>query len=84
MKYCEEVPDQAPLFVMEENMGRRLYECDPRLNTKCHKTGCQDYCFHTSHVEFAKSPRAYEVAEDLTLVEVKEEKPKKKTTAKKK
>lgn len=70
-------------------MNNYLYECDPKLNTKCcNKYGCQQWCFHTRHKEFAKTDKAYEVDQELNMVEVEEEKPKpkpkKKTTAKKK
>lgn len=32
-----------------------LFKCNPALNTKCSKTGCNTACFETKYPEFAET-----------------------------
>lgn len=43
-----------------------FYLCDPKLNTKCEKTCCQDECRLTTHIEYAaKDSEGHPVIEEV-------------------
>lgn len=51
-------------------LDKKFYKCDPKKNTECKKTACQNECFFTTCKKYSANGKEYRINADTNQFEV--------------